>query len=98
MASDEQQNEQAPPATTATNVGYVEYVVQMADESGYWRDISKQSAAPRTKRKTLIGKALAEAGVKPEAGMGSLRIRVLDADSAAVHMVPVVVAAPRFDI
>lgn len=63
-----------------------------------WVDIATVSAAPRTKRRTLISKALAEAGIKPTAEMESPRIRVLDVDSARVHEVPVVVAEPRFEI
>lgn len=63
-----------------------------------WEQIAIIKAPPRTKRKSLIAKALAKAAIVPKAGMPPLRVRVLDVDSARVHEVPVVVAEPRFEI
>lgn len=48
-----------------------------------WQDIATISVAPRTKRSTVIKKALAAAGIEP--GGEKLRTRALDVDSAEVH-------------
>lgn len=63
-----------------------------------WVDLATISLPPKSQRKGAIRKALAEAGIKPTADLDAVRVRVLDADSARVVDVPVVVAEPTFDI
>jgi hypothetical protein len=48
-----------------------------------WQDIATIEAESRTKRSTVIKKALAEANIAPSER--KLRLRVLDAESAKVY-------------
>lgn len=64
----------------------------------YWVDIATIPLPPKSQRKGAIKRGLAEAGIKPTADLDKIRVRVLDADSARVVEVPVVVAEPAFDI
>jgi len=54
-------------------------------ENGVWEDIATVDVPPRTKRKTVIQKALAEAKITPAEDGTAPRLRALDAESAEVH-------------
>lgn len=86
----------APDPNSQTSHPLQEKVV--TEKRSYWVDIATVPLPPKSMRKSAIRPALAEAGIKPEARMGSLRVRVLDEESARVREVPVVVAEPTFDI
>lgn len=58
------------------------YTVLVVDESNFWREIATVTVPPRSKRRTILAAALAEAEIKPEVGGGTLTFRVLDEDSA----------------
>lgn len=62
--------------TTATGLGSGE------SEKECWADIAQVSAPLRSKRKTVIGLALAQSGLRPGDDQRPLRLRVLDAASA----------------
>lgn len=61
----------------------VQLEVQHETDGAYWVDLATVTVPPRTPRRTVIKRALAEADVKP--GGAAPRVRVLDADSAEVH-------------
>ena len=77
------------------------YVVQvekaLADEF-VWTDVAAVTVPARTKRRGIIGKALVQAGVRPEVGGEPLRVRVLDASSSAVTEVAAVQPEPQLRI
>lgn len=86
-----EQTEMAPEKRTQ---GPQTYVVQIERELPHprpegiekaWQDIATVTVPPRTPRKTVIKKALAEAGITPNADGSKPRIRALDVDSAEVH-------------
>lgn len=61
------------------------YTVQKAKETAdvtVWEDIATVDAEPRTKRSTVIKRALAEANIQP--GPDKLKLRVLDEESAHI--------------
>jgi hypothetical protein len=64
----------------------VQRQIPKTDSSGnlepVWFDIATVEVEPRTTRRTVIKRALADAGIKPDEG--PLRLRVLDEESAAV--------------
>lgn len=74
------------------------YIVQSKDESGFWSDVATITAPARTKRRKIIGLALAESGLRPEVGGEPLRLRVLDAASAHVTSVSAVAVDPKLEI
>lgn len=55
---------------------------QNGDGAVAWEDIATVSVPPRTKRKTIIEKAFAEAGVNAPPLLTTWHIRVLDEESA----------------
>jgi hypothetical protein len=55
------------------------------DGDAAWIDIATVDVPPRTKRKTVIQKALAEAKITPAEDGTAPRLRALDAESAEVH-------------
>lgn len=66
----------------------MKYVVQKqlglanGEDKYAWHDIATVDAEPRTKRSTIVKRALAEANIAPS--KEKLRLRVLDAESARV--------------
>lgn len=78
----------APAKGESTYVIQVE--AQRFDEQGTgigacWLDVATITVPARTHRKRLIAKALTDAGIKPDPGQPSPRVRVLDEESAFVH-------------
>lgn len=63
------------------------------EEVLFWQDIATVTVPARTKRKGIIGRALVEAGVKPEVGGDPLKVRVLDV--ASFHATEVVAKQPE---
>ena len=63
-----------------------------------WEDVATVSVPARTKRRAIIGRALAESGVKPDVGGDPLKVRVLDASSAHVTEVAAVQPDPQLEI
>lgn len=65
-----------------------------------WRDLTTVSVPPRTKRKTVVAKALAQAGkdVQPSEGQIPLQIRVLGPEDARAFKVSAVVRDPELRI
>lgn len=63
-----------------------------------WVDVGTVKLPRKSMRRSAIKAALENAGIKPDPKLGALKLRVLDAESARVHEVPVVVAEPRFGI
>ena len=68
----------------------MKYTVQLEAEpesatsgGAYWVDIATVEVEKRSKRATVIKRALAEANIQPSAD--KLRLRVLDAESAKVY-------------
>lgn len=68
----------------------MKYVVQQSrnidgigQQGPIWEDIATVEVEPRTKRSTVIKKALAEAGIAPSDT--APKLRALDAESAEVH-------------
>jgi hypothetical protein len=78
------------------------YVVQIEavdiHDKPTWLDIATVTAPARSKRKGIIGRALAESGVKPEVGGDPLKVRVLDAASAHVTEVGAVQPPAQLEI
>lgn len=103
---EDEQNQQVPkPKAAAKPAASVfeeqTYTVQQQEtlpdsESGQerWRDVATVTVPARTHRKTIIKKALEQANVAPTPG-SSLRLRVLDADSARVETVGAVQPPPQ---
>lgn len=84
-----------------------QYTVQIKDGGGFWQDVSWNdddgnlvtmiSVPARTLRKTVVEKALSQAGITPEVG-GRMEVRVLDAQSAAPFTVGAVQPPPVLEI
>ena len=55
----------------------------VTEKRDYWVDIATVTVEPRTKRSTVIKRALAEANIS--AGGDPPKLRALDAESAEVH-------------
>lgn len=90
-------------ASPSEAVGDAVYVVQRhetlpdVDSGGErWVDVATVTAPPRSKRKTVIGKALAQSGIRPQGE--PLRLRVLDAASARETIVEPVQPDPEWKI
>lgn len=62
-----------------------------------WVDVATVTVPPRTFRKSVVEKALTEAGITPEVGQ-QLQVRVLDADSARPFPVGAVQPPPQIVI
>lgn len=67
--------------------GDTTYVVQVADATGDWRDIATVTVPQRTPRKIVFRQALKQADLKPRPDVEPLRLRALDAASAAEQTV-----------
>lgn len=77
-----------------------EYVVQMHKLTGdveLWQDIATVKVPAHTQRKTIIGRAIAESGVKPAVGGEPLRLRALDARSSHVTTVSAKAVDPQME-
>lgn len=72
------------------------YTVQVQGEGPgvSWRDVATVTVPARTKRKRVIEKGLADAGMTPTDGE-TLQVRALNADSAHVTAVGVDHGPPR---
>lgn len=55
------------------------------DRTTVWQDVATVVVPARSRRKTIIAKALTDAGIKPDPGQPAPRVRVLDEESACVH-------------
>lgn len=91
MANLEESLTPEAPAEKRTQ-GPQTYVVQMREtlpdaDTGAerWRDVATVTVPPRTTRKTVVTKALMQAGIAPDPGKPAPRVRVLDEESAFVH-------------
>jgi hypothetical protein len=75
------------------------YVVQVqrANEDGVWDDIETVTVPARTHRKTVIEKALEEAGIMHTNGV-KLTVRVLDEEAARETPVETEQPPPRLKI
>lgn len=79
------------------------YVVQRRNVSevaafpDVWEDVATITAPPRTKRATIIGRALREAGLLPTSDK-PLEVRVLDARSAHVTTVGLKQRDPEIEL
>lgn len=86
--------------------GTAEYVVQryielhgpVDEPNGAWEDIATVTVPAKSKRKTIIGLALEEAGIRPEVGGEPLRLRALDVRSAHVTTVVAKVVEPTLEM
>jgi hypothetical protein len=63
-----------------------------------WQDIATVEVPAGSKVKTIIGRALAESGVKPEVGGEPLRLRALDVRSARVTVVSAKAVDPELEM
>jgi hypothetical protein len=75
--------------------GQSTYVVQTRQQDGEWTDSATVSVPPRTKRKTILEKALA--GFAPKLGE-KWECRVLDEESARITPVESEEQPPRLKI
>jgi hypothetical protein len=79
-----------------------EYTVQKAEpfdgEGERWYDIATVEVPAGSKVKTIIGRALAESGVKPEVGGEPFRLRALDVRSARVTVVSAKAVDPELEM
>ncbi len=65
----------------------------VGDTYNAWVDVATVTVPARTLRKTVVEKALSEAGITPEVG-GQMHVRVLDAQSASPFTVGAEQPAP----
>lgn len=88
------------PVTAAK--GDTTYTVQMAEvvteTQTFWRDIATVTVPHRTPRKIVFRQALKQADLKPTPDAEPLRLRALDAASAADTVVPAVQPDPEWVI
>jgi hypothetical protein len=89
LATGQEKRKQGPQTYVVQQAKQLGEVEKVDDQGGRrigvqqdaWVDLATITVPPRTPRRLVVTKALAEARVKPE---GKLRVRVLDADSAEV--------------
>lgn len=74
--------------------GTSKYVVQRKLEGGEWEDIASVIVPPRTKRRTILEKALVDSKEFPEAGV----YRVMDEESMRPMQVSLEEQPPRLRI
>lgn len=85
-------------AEESTYIVQVEKTINAGSGQTAWVDIATVVVPPRTKRKTIFEKAFEENGSwRPEAGEG-IRVRALDAESAASMPVVLEEQPPRLKI
>jgi hypothetical protein len=63
-----------------------------------WQDIATVTVPRKSPRKKVIGLALAQSGIRPATDSEPLRVRVLDAASAAETVVAAVQAEPEWRV
>jgi hypothetical protein len=85
-------------AVAAPVAGSVGYVVQVRDASGFWSDVATVEVPRRTKRRTVVERALAESPSAFELDGEPVDVRVLSPEDARPFRVSTVARDPELRI